>query len=201
VHALHREQVSRGLDFDYCLMTAGTSLNRAPSDQVLREGDIVSLDSGGNYRGYIGDVCRMGVIGTPDDELVELLSFVDSVQQASRGPIGEHAPGGRVMDAANALVKGSQHEAYVHFEAHGMGLVTHEAPRVMNFDNNFLCYEACDAAAPLLPGMVLSLETTMAHPRRGFVKLEDTVIVTENGYEAVGDIGRGWNTIGAGLAA
>ena len=42
--------------------------NRAPSDQVIAEGDIMSLDSGGNYRGYIGDLCRMGILGEPDAE-------------------------------------------------------------------------------------------------------------------------------------
>jgi Xaa-Pro aminopeptidase len=44
--------------------------------------------------------------------------------------------------------------------------------------------------------MVISLETTMAHPRRGFVKLEDTVAVTETGWEAYGDAHRGWNRAG-----
>ena len=57
--ALRREETSRGLTFDYCLITAGSSLNRAPSDQRWEKGDILSLDSGGNYHGYIGDVCRM----------------------------------------------------------------------------------------------------------------------------------------------
>lgn len=45
--------------------------------------------------------------------------------------------------------------------------------------------------------MVLSIETTLAHPRRGFVKLEDTVAVTAEGYEAFGDAGRGWSRAGA----
>src|ERR1700733_3358501 len=45
---LRREEVNRGLVFDYCLLTAGTSLNRAPSGQTLAAGDIMSLDSGGN---------------------------------------------------------------------------------------------------------------------------------------------------------
>ena len=44
VEALRREEVNRGLTFEYCLITAGTSLNRAPSDQILREGDILSLE-------------------------------------------------------------------------------------------------------------------------------------------------------------
>src|SRR5580700_2643589 len=58
--ALRREETLRGLTFDYCLITAGPSLNRAPSDQRWQnKGDVLSLDSGGNYHGYIGDVCRM----------------------------------------------------------------------------------------------------------------------------------------------
>ena len=92
IEALRREEVNRGLVFDYLLITAGTSLNRAPSEQRLVEGDIISLDSGGNYKGYIGDLCRMGIIGDPDPELVELLGFVDEVQQAVRRAI---KPGGR----------------------------------------------------------------------------------------------------------
>ena len=65
VEALRREEVNRGLTFEYCLITAGTSFNRAPSDQKLQEGDILSLDSGGNYKGYIGDLCRMAIFGEP----------------------------------------------------------------------------------------------------------------------------------------
>ncbi len=42
--------------------------------------------------------------------------------------------------------------------------------------------------------MVLSIETTLMHPSRGFIKLEDTLAVTDDGYEAYGDHGRGWNS-------
>ena len=44
--------------------------------------------------------------------------------------------------------------------------------------------------------MVLSIETTMAHPKRGFIKLEDTIAVTEEGCVSFGDQGRGWNRRG-----
>jgi Xaa-Pro aminopeptidase len=44
--------------------------------------------------------------------------------------------------------------------------------------------------------MCLSVETTMRHPKRGFVKLEDTVLVTPEGWEGLGDRGRGWNRAG-----
>ena len=71
--ALRREETSRGLIFDYCLITAGSSLNRAPSEQKWEKGDILSVDSGGNYHGYIGDLCRMAIQGAPDGELDDLL--------------------------------------------------------------------------------------------------------------------------------
>ena len=50
-----------------------------------------------------------------------------------------------------------------------------------------------DAARPLRAGHVLSVETTMLHPSRGFIKLEDTVVITETGHDLLGDRGRGWN--------
>ena len=45
--------------------------------------------------------------------------------------------------------------------------------------------------------MVVSVETTLKHPKRGFIKLEDTVVVTSAGYEIFGEGGRGWNFGGA----
>ncbi len=75
--ALRREETNRGLTFEYCLITAGTSLNRAPSDQSWGKGDILSLDSGGNYHGYIGDLCRMAIQGEPDAELEDMLAEIE----------------------------------------------------------------------------------------------------------------------------
>ena len=192
VERLRREEVGRGLTFEYCLITAGTSLNRAPSDQRLDEGNIISLDSGGNFHGYIGDLCRMGILGEPDSELTDLLAAVDAVQQAARRPIRPGARGGDIFAAAQGLMQASPHRGYLEFIAHGMGLISHEAPRLAT--NR--AYSGYDADRPLESGMVVSIETTMKHPRRGFIKLEDTVAVTDGGFEAFGDTGRGWNRAG-----
>lgn len=191
VEALRREETSRGLTFDYCLITAGSSLNRAPSDQRWQQGDILSLDSGGNYHGYIGDVCRMGILGEPDAELLELLAEIESVQQASMKPIRPGAPGRDIYAAANAALQRSKIHNHTHFLAHGMGLVSHEAPRLT--DTGPVPYDAYDADRPLEAGMVVSVETTLQHPERGFIKLEDTVAVTPTGFEVYGDRIRGWN--------
>jgi Xaa-Pro aminopeptidase len=195
VTTLRREEVARDLTFEYCLITAGTSLNRAPSDQRLREGDILSLDSGGNYHGYIGDLCRMGIVGEPDGELKELLSFIDEVQQQARRPVRAGARGAVIYAAAEDVIKSSPHGSYLEFLAHGMGLISHEAPRLTA--RGPVAYDDYDADRPLQSGMVVSIETTMKHPRRGFIKLEDTIAVTDQGWEAYGDSGRGWNKIGA----
>ena len=77
------------------------------------------------------------------------------------------------------------------FVAHGMGLIGHEAPRLTA--KGPIPYPDSDAALPLQAGMVVSIETTLPHPKRGFIKLEDTVAVTDTGWEAFGDRGRGWN--------
>ncbi len=196
VEALRREEVSRGLSFEYCLITAGTSLNRAPSDQVWREGDPMSIDSGGNYKGYIGDLCRMAILGEPDAELQDLLAEIDAIQMAARKPIHAGARGGDIFAAAGEVLRQSPNGNLLDFVAHGMGLISHEAPRLTG--SGPVPYPGDDADQPLEAGMVLSIETTLPHPRRGYIKIEDTVAVTETGWEAFGDGGRGWNIGGTG---
>lgn len=191
VDALKREETNRGLNFEYCLITAGTSLNRAPSEDVWRMGDIASLDSGGNYKGYIGDLCRKAILGEPDAELVDILSHIGEIQQVARVPVRVGVRGGDIYAATQDLVDRSPHKGYISFVAHGMGLISHEAPRLSG--RAPVPYPGDDADQLLEAGMVLSIETTVLHPRRGFIKLEDTVAVTANGYEAYGDRGRGWN--------
>ena len=191
VEALRREEVDRGLTFEYCLITAGTSVNRAPSDQPWLNGDILSLDSGGNYKGYIGDICRMAILGEPDAELEDLLAEVDSVQQAAFRPVRHGALGRALYDGAESALSRAAHRQHIEFVAHGMGLVSHEVPHLTS--KGPVPYAAEDAERPLEAGMVLSIETTLHHPKRGFIKLEDTVAVEDAGYAMLGDAARGWN--------
>ena len=66
--------------------------------------------------------------------------------------------------------------------------------RLMNYPR--MSYTGYDMERGLEPGMCISIETTMGHPKRGFIKLEDTIMVTEGGYEAMGDGLRGWTKAG-----
>jgi Xaa-Pro aminopeptidase len=195
VETLRREETNRGLTFEYCLITAGTSFNRAPSEQKWEKGEIMSIDSGGNYHGYIGDVCRMAIQGEPDAELNDLLAEIEQIQRAAMKPIRAGALGKEIYAAAAPLVAKSKHHNHIEFLGHGMGMVSHEAPRLT--DRGPVPYPAEDANRPLEAGAVISVETTLMHPTRGFIKLEDTVVATDTGHEVYGEGARGWNRAGS----
>jgi Xaa-Pro aminopeptidase len=195
--ALKREEVNRGLTFEYCLVAAGSNLNRAPSPQRWEQGDVLSLDSGGNYHGYIGDLARMAILGEPDAELEDLLAEIEEIQRVAFKPIKPGVLGGEIYNVAEERLKKSRQHNHIHFLAHGMGLVSHEAPRLTG--TGPVKYDGYDADKPLETGMVVSVETTLQHPKRGFIKLEDTVVVTDNGHEIYGEGGRGWNRGGTAL--
>lgn len=191
IERLRREETNRGLHFEYCLLTLGSSHNRAASPQAWGKGEVLSIDSGGNYHGFIGDLCRMGVLGEPDAELEDLLAEIDAIQHAAFAKVRAGAPGTEMIEAAESLLKRSPSADFTDFFCHGMGLITHEAPFLMT--NHPVAYEGIDAEHPLEAGMVISVETTMLHPKRGFIKLEDTLAITADGYEMFGDRARGWN--------
>jgi Xaa-Pro aminopeptidase len=196
--ALRREEVNRGLTFEYCLIAAGASHNRAPSDQRWEEGDVLSVDSGGNYHGYIGDLARMAILGEPDAELEDLLGEIERIQRAGMKPVRAGAMGGEIYAAAEQLMSKSKQHNHMHFLAHGMGLVSHEVPHLTAAGP--VPYGNGDATRPLESGMVISIETTLQHPRRGFIKLEDTVAVTDKGFDIFGEGGRGWNRGGTAVS-
>ena len=193
--ALRLEETNRGLIFEYCLVTAGASHNRAPSEQRWEKGDVLSLDSGGNYHGYIGDICRMAIHGEPDAELQDLLGEIETVQRAAFKAVRAGATGRDIYAAAEPLVAKSRHHNHMEFLAHGMGLVSHEAPRLTE-RGVAVPYTPEHRDKPIEADMVVSVETTLMHPTRGFIKLEDTVVVTGSGHEIYAEGGRGWNSSG-----
>ncbi len=189
--SLRQEEVLRGMEFDYCLIAAGASHVRAPSEKLFwREGDVLSLDSGANYNGYIGDLARMGILGEPDAELEDLLGEIEEIQMASRKPIRAGVLGNEIFVAAETAIGRSTHANLLDFVAHGMGLVSHVSPPLTS--RGPIPYPGDHALEPLETGMALSIETTHPH-KRGYIKLEDTVVVTTDGWQAFGVRARGWN--------
>lgn len=191
---LRHEETARGLTFAYCLIAMGKSFNRAPSGQRWKPGEVLSLDSGGERSGYFGDLVRMCVLGEPTDRMEELLAEVEAVQRAARRPIRAGAIGAEIYEQALAELRGCPDAERMSFLAHGTGLVTHEAPRLT--DQGSPPYPADHRYRALEAGMVVSVETHVLDSDVGFVKLEDTIFVTSEGWEAPADTVRTWNVAG-----
>jgi Xaa-Pro aminopeptidase len=190
---LAAEERARGLKFDYCLLAAAPNLNRTPSSRRWEHGSALSLDSGGSKDGYIGDLARMAIWGPPSRIQRGLLEEVDQVQQAARDGIRAGMLGREILSHARNVQQRCPHADMIDFVAHGMGLVSHEAPRLMS--SGPVPYPADHADLPLEAGMVLSIETTLVHDSAGFIKLEDTVVVTSTGWTALGDRARDWQML------
>jgi Xaa-Pro aminopeptidase len=191
VEHLRSEETSRGLDYGFTLIATGPTFGRGASSRKIKKGESISLDTGGQWHGYLADMARMGVLGEPTPLMKELLDEIALVQAAARAPIKAGVLGGAIYDSALRAVETCPHGKEMHFVAHGMGLIAHEAPRLTA--TGPIPYADKHAKRPLETGMVLSIETGIKHPEAGFVKLEDTVAVTDSGWEAFGDWGRGWN--------
>ena len=179
------EVEQRGPDFIYCFTTAGPSVLRAPSQAQWRRGHVLELDCGGELRDYISDIARMGCLGKPsslaDDILHEILEIQDRVRKLVNPgvPCSEvYLEGDRAFEASKFAAGGGR------FEAHGLGIVSHEPPLMRPHNTK-----------PLEAGMVISIETDFEHPEVGRVKIEDTVVVTRDGPEGLGDLGRTWTIV------
>lgn len=189
------EQTKRGMYFEYALVTiGGGSMNRSPNHNVWKSGTTLSLDSGGMLHGYIGDLSRVGIDTEPTPRMVSLLDQVETVQQEARTAVKVGERGGDVYVKALETISKLPDGDRIRFVAHGMGLVTHEVPRLTA--TGPVPYPAKHADLPLQSGMVLSIESWFEDEQAGFIKMEDTLIVTEDGWEAPGDDARGWNRTG-----
>lgn len=158
-----------------------TSLCHATAGRrVLQAGDVVLMDFGCKVRGYCSDMTRMAVVGRAPDGLQAAYQAVLEAQEKAMETIH---PGARCcdVDAAarqhlEALGYGAQ---FGHGLGHGIGLDVHERP---TFD------PVC--ADKLEPGMVMTVESGVYFPGEGGVRVEDTVLVTESGYELLTCAGR-----------
>jgi Xaa-Pro aminopeptidase len=194
VEFLRQHETRRGLTFAYGLVATGAAHGRAPCQRRLEAGAVLSFDSGADLEGYVADVARMAIAGEPSARHAELLAQVEIVQQTARATMAAGRRGGDIAEAANSCIATLPDAARIAFQAHGTGLLTHEAPRLVA--NGSPSYPATHRDRPIEAGMVISIETHVADPEIGFVKLEDTAIVTADGCEDVAAHGRGWNMFG-----
>ena len=142
-----------------------------PTQKLLHQGDLLTLDFGAVYGGYCSDITRTVVVGRADCWQRALYEDVLTAQLAALAAIKPGIAASQVDAVAREKLRQSGRvAAFNHGLGHSLGLAIHEEPRFS---------PSCDAV--LAPGMVMTVEPGAYYPGIGGVRIEDTVVVTETG--------------------
>ncbi len=134
-----------------CTSVNSEVVHGIPSDRPLRDGDLLSIDTGVELDGYFGDAAVSVVIGTPAPEVRKLL---DVTKHALEAGIVMCRPGNRLGDVSQAVQAVAEAEGFNvvrRFVGHGIGTRMHEDPPIPN-------YGVRGTGPALKPGMVFALE-------------------------------------------
>ena len=160
-----------GYPFSLCCSVNNQVVHGMPSERVLLEGDIISLDFGVVHSGFYGDAAVTLPVGSVSDDARKLMEVTeDSLYRA----IKEAVPGKRLSDisfAVQSYVEDCGFSVVRDFVGHGIGRSLHESPQVPNFG-------APGRGILLKPGMVLAIEP-MINQKGSDVK------ILEDGWTAV----------------
>jgi Xaa-Pro dipeptidase len=144
--------------------------------QVVREGSILLIDGGCSVEGYQSDISRTFVLGKPTDKMKQVFDIEYAAQTAALKAAKPGVPCEAVDAAARKVIVdagyGPDYKYFTHRVGHGMGMDGHEWPYLVK--GNTL---------PLAPGMTFSDEPGIYIAGEFGVRLEDDMIITENGAE------------------
>ncbi|MEX0989779.1 MAG: Xaa-Pro peptidase family protein [Actinomycetota bacterium] len=150
----------------------GASPHHEATDRVIGPGDAVVLDFGGRVpAGYCSDITRTVHVGEASADVAEVHAIVLAAQQAAFDAAGPGVPAEDVDRAARAVIESAGYgERFVHRTGHGIGLEEHEPPYIVSGN-----------ATPLQAGMCFSIEPGVYLENRFGVRIEDIVVVTDDG--------------------
>jgi Xaa-Pro dipeptidase len=158
----------------------------SPSDRKLQVGDMLVVDWGAAYGGYISDLTRTFAVGDVDAECQKIHKIVQEANAAGRAAGKPGVPCAAVDIAARGVVEKSGYGKYFnHRTGHGIGMEAHEDP-YMRGDNMQL----------LEPGMAYTVEPGIYLPNRNGVRVEDNMVITESGAESLSDMPREIRIVG-----
>ncbi|MFK2824335.1 Xaa-Pro peptidase family protein [Bacillus sp. B190/17] len=145
------------------------------SDKVIEKGDMVTLDYGAYYKGYVSDITRTVAVGEPSEQMKEIYQIVldaqmKGVEQIKSGLTGKEAD---AITRDHIAAKGYG-EYFGHSTGHGIGLEVHEGP-TLSFRSDTI----------LEPGMVVTVEPGIYLPGIGGVRIEDDLLITETSSETL----------------
>jgi len=145
-----------------------------PGARRIRVGDPVVVDFGATFEGYRSDMTRTFCVGAdPEGELARVFEVVGSSQRAGVAAVRAGATAKEVDDVCRQVItEAGWGDRFEHGTGHGVGLDIHEAPTVSPL-----------GTAILAPGVVVTVEPGIYLPGVGGVRIEDTLVVTEDGSQ------------------
>ncbi|UAK30516.1 Xaa-Pro peptidase family protein [Nocardia asteroides] len=154
----------------------GADPHHAVSERRIEAGDVVVVDIGGPVEpGYYSDCTRTYVLGKPDPQVAARYAELESAQAAAVAAVRPGVTAAAVDAAArNPLTEAGLGSAFVHRTGHGIGLSVHEEPYIVAGND-----------VVLRPGMAFSVEPGIYFRGEWGARIEDIVVVTEDGGESV----------------
>lgn len=139
----------------------------------IQNGDLITMDFGCNCLGYWSDVTRTVCLGKANEKQKEIYSITLEAQEAAIQGV-KAGKTGREIDriARDVITNAGYGEYFGHGLGHSFGLEIHEAPR---------CSQTLACDIPLQPGMIMTIEPGIYIPGFGGVRIEDDIVVTEDG--------------------
>ena len=142
-------------------------------DRVIEAGELVVIDTGANVGGYVSDYTRTLATGELDGEMREAYDVVLAAQQAGLDAIRAGVRGIDADAAARGVIEGSDFAGtFGHGLGHGLGLDVHESPRL-----------STESSDTLVAGNVVTVEPGVYLEGRFGIRIEDDVVVTDDGIE------------------
>lgn len=152
----------------------GALPHACPTDKKLTEGELVVLDFGCVYDGYMSDMTRTFAVGDVSDEIKDVY---DTVLKAQTEALKVIAPGKMCSDihrVAEDVINEKYPGTFGHGLGHSVGIEIHEGPSFSPKCDEIIC-----------PGNVITVEPGIYIPHKVGVRIEDMVVITEDGYENI----------------
>jgi len=157
-----------------------------PSDRPLQIGDLLVIDWGAFYKGYTSDLTRTFAVGEVESEFMKIADIVKEANTAGRAAIRPGIQAGEIDRIARSVIENAGYgEYFIHRTGHGLGMEGHEAP-----------YIRAENALILEPGMTFTVEPGIYLPERGGVRIEDNLVVTQQGGESLSNLPRELRVVG-----
>lgn len=164
----------------------GANPHAGPSDRKLQPGDLLVIDWGAAWEGYVSDLTRTFAVGEVEAEYEKIHRIVQEANAAGRAAARPGVPCAQVDIAARMVIeKAGYGQYFTHRTGHGIGMEGHEDP-----------YMRGDNMQILEPGMAFTVEPGIYLPGRNGVRIEDNVVITEDGAECLSDMVRELRIVG-----